>query len=93
MNGYWFCSTCDDVVLFRSPVGRWDLKAGEECPVCHHRSLDWMEPGAAMKMETPVTRVHIFVKRGVTPERAGVEFEKIRTALERDFKPGVEERK
>jgi len=45
MNGYWFCSYCDDVVSYRAPLGRWDAKTGEQCPTCHNRSMNWMGDG------------------------------------------------
>jgi hypothetical protein len=42
MQGHWYCSFCNDVVNLRKPYGRWDLKRGEQCPVCRHHSADWI---------------------------------------------------
>ena len=43
MNGHWFCSFCNDVVNIRKPVGRWDEKRGQPCPVCRNNSADWVK--------------------------------------------------
>jgi hypothetical protein len=42
LTGHWFCSHCNDVVHFRKPSGRWDVRRGEECPVCKHHTADWI---------------------------------------------------
>jgi len=46
ISGHWYCSFCNDVVNIRKPVGRWDEKRGQLCPVCHNRSADWIDSTA-----------------------------------------------
>jgi hypothetical protein len=53
---HWYCSFCNDVQIFRVPVGRWDRKVGEVCPTCHNASMNWVKAhvsheDAAIKFE------------------------------------------
>jgi hypothetical protein len=47
-TGHWFCTTCDDVV---------HLPATAEnplCPVCHHRTLQWIGTDDSKPKPKPV---------------------------------------
>ena len=71
MKGHWYCSNCDDVVHMPAPVGRYDLKDGVECIVCHNHSARWVD--------TPET-----LRGKVTRERAKELFQKLHEAAEQD---------
>ena len=49
IHGHWYCSCCNDVVNIRKPVGRWDVRRGETCPVCQNNSADWVPDKAWLK--------------------------------------------
>jgi hypothetical protein len=43
MNGHWFCSDCEQAVCLPTPAGRWSLKRGQTCPLCHKKMADWID--------------------------------------------------
>jgi hypothetical protein len=65
MTGHWTCNECGEAVKLPPPLGRWDLKQGVACPLCHKKACEWSE-------DKPAT---------VAPDRAAELFKQIKDNL------------